>query len=51
MDTVSHPPPPIHNPNAKKKALFVGINYFGTSSELRGCIADVKNIHDWLVRT
>lgn len=27
-----------------KKALFIGINYFGTKAELRGCIQDVKNI-------
>jgi len=27
-----------------KKALFIGINYKGTSAELRGCINDVKNV-------
>jgi AMMECR1 domain-containing protein len=32
----------------KRKALFIGINYFRTRSELRGCIADVKNVHNWL---
>eukprot|EP00835_Amoeboradix_gromovi_P000259 NODE_9_length_47730_cov_0.323718.p10 type:complete len:346 gc:universal NODE_9_length_47730_cov_0.323718:23013-24050(+) len=34
--------------DAKRKALFVGINYFGTKAELRGCINDVKNIREWL---
>jgi len=27
-----------------KKALFIGINYTGTSAELKGCINDVKNV-------
>ena len=27
-----------------KKALLIGINYFGQSGELRGCINDVNNI-------
>jgi len=31
-----------------KKALLVGINYFGTSAELSGCINDIKNIHQYL---
>jgi len=29
-----------------KKALFVGINYFGTSAELKGCINDIKNVSE-----
>ncbi|RXW17553.1 hypothetical protein EST38_g8300 [Candolleomyces aberdarensis] len=28
----------------KKKALLIGINYFGTTGELRGCINDVENL-------
>lgn len=32
-----------------KKALFVGINYFNTSSELNGCIDDVINMRNLLV--
>jgi len=32
------------NLNGNKKALYIGINYFGTKSELKGCINDVKNI-------
>lgn len=31
-----------------RKALLVGINYFGTSSALNGCINDVKNIQLFL---
>ncbi|RHY34556.1 hypothetical protein DYB32_000863 [Aphanomyces invadans] len=48
------------NANSTKKALFIGINYFGTDAELRGgcdiasnqrltkgvgCIKDVENLH------
>ena len=33
----------------RKKALLVGINYFGTRSELRGCINDVHNIKQFLM--
>jgi len=32
-----------------KKALFIGINYFNTSSELYGCIDDVVNMRNLLV--
>jgi len=31
-----------------KKALLIGINYFGQSGELRGCINDVNNIKSLL---
>ncbi|KAJ3920169.1 peptidase C14, caspase domain-containing protein, partial [Lentinula edodes] len=34
--------------NGKKKALCVGINYFNTSSELRGCINDAQNMQQFL---
>jgi hypothetical protein len=27
----------------QRKALLIGINYFGTPSELKGCINDVQN--------
>lgn len=30
------------------KALLIGINYFGTSSKLNGCINDVKNVRAYL---
>jgi len=32
-----------------KKAVLIGINYFGTSSELQGCQNDVNNISKMLV--
>lgn len=28
--------------------MLIGINYFGTSAELKGCINDVHNIRDFL---
>jgi hypothetical protein len=31
-----------------KKALLIGINYFGTSAQLGGCINDVKNVQTLL---
>ncbi len=34
--------------NMSKKALLIGINYKGTSSELNGCITDVNNIRGYL---
>jgi hypothetical protein len=35
--------------NGRKKALLIGINYFGQNGELRGCINDVQNIKKFLV--
>lgn len=37
------------NCQGRKKALLIGINYFGTKSELRGCINDVKNMSNFIV--
>jgi len=34
----------LSNCSGNRKALFIGINYFGTNAELRGCINDVKNV-------
>jgi metacaspase-1 len=34
--------------NGKKKALCIGINYFNTSNELRGCINDARNMQRFL---
>ncbi|KAI0033065.1 peptidase C14, caspase domain-containing protein, partial [Vararia minispora EC-137] len=34
----------------KKKALCIGVNYFGTNAELRGCINDARNIQRFLVQ-
>ena len=33
-----------------KKALLIGINYVGTSSQLRGCINDVLNVKNFLIQ-
>lgn len=38
------------NCTGKKKALLVGINYFGSKNELRGCINDVKNMSLFLTQ-
>jgi len=35
--------------SGRRKALLVGINYRGTTSELRGCINDVNNMHRFLL--
>ncbi|KAF8914273.1 caspase domain-containing protein [Gymnopilus junonius] len=35
--------------NGKKKALCVGINYFGSGQELKGCINDVHNMKNFLM--
>ncbi|KAJ9096778.1 hypothetical protein QFC21_005048 [Naganishia friedmannii] len=34
--------------NGSKKALCIGINYVGTSSELKGCINDAQNMSKFL---
>lgn len=36
------------NCTGKKKALLIGINYIGSSNQLRGCINDVKNMSKFL---
>jgi len=33
-----------------KRALLIGINYRGTSSELNGCINDVNNVKEFLLK-
>ena len=37
------------NCTGKRKALLIGINYFGQDGELRGCINDVHNVSAFLV--
>ncbi|TFK75218.1 hypothetical protein BDN72DRAFT_892560 [Pluteus cervinus] len=37
--------------NGKKKALCIGINYFGQNGQLAGCINDANNMKDFLCRT
>ncbi|CAI6339086.1 unnamed protein product [Periconia digitata] len=34
--------------NGRRKALLIGINYFGQRGQLRGCINDVKNMSGYL---
>ena len=34
--------------SGRRKALLIGINYFGQDGELRGCINDVKNVMAFL---
>ncbi|CAG8710965.1 8880_t:CDS:2, partial [Dentiscutata erythropus] len=46
-------PPPtnyvLSNCTGHKKALLIGINYFNTKNELRGCINDVHNVKKFLI--
>lgn len=37
------------NCTGKRKALLIGINYFGQKGELRGCINDVQNLSAFLI--
>lgn len=37
-------------PTGRKRALLIGINYFGTPAELRGCINDVHRMRQVLQR-
>jgi hypothetical protein len=34
----------------RRKALLIGINYFGTKHQLNGCINDATNMRDYLVQ-
>lgn len=36
------------NCTGRRKALLIGINYFGQRGQLRGCINDVKNMSGYL---
>jgi len=36
------------NCTGRRKALLIGINYFGQKGQLRGCINDVKNLSTYL---
>lgn len=48
------PTPALHSiapaPTGRKRALLVGVNYFGTSAELKGCINDVHRSRGLLTR-
>ncbi|KAK1242792.1 hypothetical protein MKX08_005604 [Trichoderma sp. CBMAI-0020] len=37
------------NCTGKRKALLIGINYFGSKAELKGCINDVHNVSNFLI--
>ena len=37
------------NCTGRRKALLIGINYFGQNGELKGCINDVRNVSTFLV--
>jgi hypothetical protein len=41
---------PLSSCDGNKKSLFIGINYFGSKAELRGCINDVENIKACVVK-
>ena len=41
---------PLSKCDGNKKSLFIGINYRGSSAELRGCINDVVNIKRFVVK-
>lgn len=43
-------PGSVVQPSGRHKALLIGINYFGTKAELRGCINDVHNLHGLLTQ-
>ncbi|EJU04567.1 peptidase C14 [Dacryopinax primogenitus] len=36
--------------NGRKKALCIGINYYRTSNELKGCVNDANNMRNFLCR-
>jgi len=46
--SVGGPPPRL---TGRRRALLVGVNYFSTRAELRGCINDVHNLQRLLVET
>ncbi|KAL1874210.1 hypothetical protein VTK73DRAFT_537 [Phialemonium thermophilum] len=37
------------NCTGRRRALLIGINYFGQEAELRGCINDVRNVSTFLI--
>ncbi|KAI8394209.1 caspase domain-containing protein [Radiomyces spectabilis] len=38
----------LSNCKGRKRALLIGINYFNTPNELKGCINDVHNVKDFI---
>ncbi|KAI9023752.1 caspase domain-containing protein [Phycomyces nitens] len=47
----NRPPPQfqLSNCQGRKRALLIGINYFGSKNELKGCINDVLNLKEFLI--
>eukprot|EP00052_Salpingoeca_macrocollata_P018565 m.152544 g.152544 ORF g.152544 m.152544 type:complete len:366 (-) comp20731_c1_seq2:31-1128(-) len=43
-------PVPLSDLTGQKKAVFIGINYFGSSAELHGCVNDVQNIKQFVTQ-
>ncbi|KAF7437385.1 Metacaspase [Pleurotus ostreatus] len=41
---------PYSKCTGRRKALCIGINYFGQPNELRGCVNDAKRVRDFLIR-
>ncbi|KAF9491634.1 hypothetical protein BDN71DRAFT_1484120 [Pleurotus eryngii] len=41
---------PYSKCTGRRKALCVGVNYFGQPNELRGCVNDAKRVRDFLIR-
>ncbi|KAI8079102.1 caspase domain-containing protein [Gilbertella persicaria] len=39
----------LSNCQGRKRALLIGINYFGQQAELKGCINDVHNVKHFLI--
>ncbi|KAI8080242.1 caspase domain-containing protein [Gilbertella persicaria] len=49
--TMQNQPPPnfkLSTCQGRKRALLIGINYFGSQNELNGCINDVRNMKQFL---
>ncbi|KAK0207463.1 caspase domain-containing protein [Armillaria fumosa] len=39
----------VHRHGPRRKALCIGINYFGQSGQLKGCINDARSIREFLI--
>eukprot|EP01066_Platyproteum_vivax_P011582 Platyproteum_vivax@DN5255_c0_g1_i1.p1 len=48
MAPIVHQPAPT--PTGRKKALLIGINYIGSKATLRGCINDVTNMREVIMK-
>ncbi|KAG0787874.1 hypothetical protein G6F57_007780 [Rhizopus arrhizus] len=49
MQNQSPPNFQLSNCQGRKRALLIGINYFGSANALNGCINDVKNVKEFLI--